>query len=178
MLFICLKTDTKKTCLIEIGLHAQTLLTILVPLVNIIEGTYQIIWRERIFTLEDNIFIEPPKSEENGYRHYLDSLIILHWVHVSYPTISGCRAKKWPFKTCLPGKENAAWLSVICSDMLSRAPIITAATAGLSAIYRTATLLMLTLCFSAIWPRARRSSWNQPILWVINWTLKYWCPGC
>ena len=36
------------------------------------------------------IFIEVEIFEANGYRHDLELLIILHYLHVSYLTRSGC----------------------------------------------------------------------------------------
>ena len=59
-----LRTDTKKTCvLIEIGLHALSMLTILNSMVNVVGGDiYDQFLRERIFTLiMSKIFTWAPK---------------------------------------------------------------------------------------------------------------------
>jgi hypothetical protein len=75
----------------------------------------------------------------------------------------------------------------MCSDMPSRAPMMTAATAGLSAIYLTATLLMLTLYLLAISLIARRSSWEITVnrteilsrerLFYLTALKSFCCPG-
>ena len=67
------------------------MLIVLGSLVNIIEGTHDHFTSTRIFTLiMSKIFIEVEIFEANGYRHDLELLIILHYLHVSYLTRSGC----------------------------------------------------------------------------------------
>ena len=58
---------------------------------------YDHLMRRRIFTLilNNNSHISSGNYEENGYGQYLDLLIILHKLCVSYPSRSGCRAKSF-----------------------------------------------------------------------------------
>ena len=58
------KAHEKYTCLKEIGLHTQNLLTSVGSIVNIIGGAYM------------SIHTSSKKNEENGYGLNLDSLII------------------------------------------------------------------------------------------------------
>ena len=69
----------KGMCLKVIKLNAQYLLTNLGSILNII-GVYNHLMSTRIFTLimSKEILRSSENHEENGYRHNLDLLIILH----------------------------------------------------------------------------------------------------
>jgi len=75
-----LRTGTKNTSLKENGLHAQNMLTILGSIVNMIGVTYMTLnEHENLhFDDEEDIYMSSKNYEANGYRHDLDSIIILH----------------------------------------------------------------------------------------------------
>ena len=76
----------------EIGLLAQHLLTVLGSIVNIVGRT---LWS---FNEPEKLHLrqsyELQKLKKNGYSYNLRLSIISHWLCVSYPSRSGCRAKR------------------------------------------------------------------------------------
>lgn len=86
---------TKKTCFKEIELRAQNSLTILGSTTITFGWTYMSILWERGSSLQllKRYTYELLNYKENGYKNDLDLVIVVHYLCVSYPTSSRCKAK-------------------------------------------------------------------------------------